>query len=345
MTSDDESEVSQKSVGTEKVICSGCKATAVRKVVICDNCKSTQHKSCHEKYGCCNKKKEQIQVNEITFDTEVLLKENVELKKIVSELEGKLEDLKESNLKLQTEKQELQQMVSNFEPPKYVSYDLFNTKMMELSTEMDKIKRKILTNGKVDSQMPLFSEVANKIQTHIPTADKKQDGTNNKILTKPSTTNKIENKQRKIMDTIINLNNDKDNNVTDPNKISDNSSVQYNKWQKVEHKQKKSRSINTIVGKSKEYSTVKTIPKFIHLHVYRLSPDTTEDNLRTLLLNKFPEVMCEKMLSKHPKVYSSFKVSVYETHHDLIMNPEVWPTGACVNRFLYLRQKSTTTIQ
>ena len=144
------------------------------------------------------------------------------------------------------------------------------------------------------------------------------------------------------MTEIINLNTDKkisqENNkdLTSPSRMV----VSNEDWQTVKQRKKK-RALSTIIGKNENCGSLKAVPKYTHLHVFRLSPDTTPDNLRNLLNGKFPEVLVEKMASKHPVQYSSYKVSVFDNNYQEVTNPEMWPTGVCINRFLYLRPRNT----
>lgn len=82
---------------------------------------------------------------------------------------------------------------------------------------------------------------------------------------------------------------------------------------------------------------LKGVPKVISLHVYRLDPETTVENLIHYLKPSFPEVLCEKLNSKHPESYSSFKVNLYEEHLEQALDPNLWPRNCCVRRFLYMR--------
>nr|CAI5868327.1 unnamed protein product [Callosobruchus analis] len=105
---------------------------------------------------------------------------------------------------------------------------------------------------------------------------------------------------------------------------------------------RRNRRKNTIVG-NREDSDVKGVPSYTQLHVYRLSRDTTMQSLTDFLKLTFPEVICEAMSSKHPDLYSSFKVQIYNKNFKKAMDPKVWPSGACVNRFLEIKKKLTTT--
>nr|XP_023028606.1 uncharacterized protein LOC111516703 [Leptinotarsa decemlineata] len=101
-------------------------------------------------------------------------------------------------------------------------------------------------------------------------------------------------------------------------------------WKEVAKKRKRS----LVIENNKETGSVKVVPKHVSLHVYRLDPQTTVNELQQSLVGSFPEVNCEALNSKFPSIYFSFKVTFYEDNFKKVMDPEEWPYGACVNRFL-----------
>lgn len=109
------------------------------------------------------------------------------------------------------------------------------------------------------------------------------------------------------------------------------------RWMDVPRK-KRRRPI--VTGKNNEMvSRVKGVPKTIALHVYRVSPNTSPKDLQEHLQDNFPEVECESIASKHPHVYSSFKVTIFESHFRKAMDPELWPYGSCIQRFFEVVKK------
>lgn len=80
---------------------------------------------------------------------------------------------------------------------------------------------------------------------------------------------------------------------------------------------------------------IKASIKYIDFHVYRLEPQTTEEEVKNYLQsNEITTVKCAKMISKYPEEYASFKVSVPENLADKIQHPDTWPRHTCINRFL-----------
>ena len=113
-------------------------------------------------------------------------------------------------------------------------------------------------------------------------------------------------------------------------------------WSEVVRRKQK-RTI--VVGNNNKSDTgivkLKGVAKTVSLHVYRLSPSTTVDQVEQFLKADFPEVKCEKLNSRQPDVYSSFKVDVYEDNLEAVMNPNIWPNNTYIRRFLYPRQTLT----
>lgn len=100
------------------------------------------------------------------------------------------------------------------------------------------------------------------------------------------------------------------------------------------------KSSKPLVGTQKT-NTLNVVPKikFSHLHVTRLSPDTTVDELKNYFQQHKQDVTCEKLNSKQPEVYSSFKVTLPAEVLDIVLNPEFWPVGVAVNRFFPKRRQ------
>lgn len=82
------------------------------------------------------------------------------------------------------------------------------------------------------------------------------------------------------------------------------------------------------------------VPSFTPLHVYRIDPTLTADELTDLVKVNFPEVKIDKLNSKYPDLYSSFKVNIHTKNFEHAMDPSKWPTGAYVQRFFYLQRKT-----
>lgn len=71
------------------------------------------------------------------------------------------------------------------------------------------------------------------------------------------------------------------------------------------------------------------------MHVCGLQPTTTEKEIDEYLRGKsINNIKCEKITAKRPDEYASFKISVPNDYLETTKQPELWPSGVRVNRFL-----------
>lgn len=68
-------------------------------------------------------------------------------------------------------------------------------------------------------------------------------------------------------------------------------------------------------------------------HVTNLDPDTDVAALSDYLKGLAPNVTVDKLNSKNPQKYSSFKVSIPEDESVCILDSSIWPNNVVVNRF------------
>ncbi|KAG5867867.1 hypothetical protein JTB14_037947 [Gonioctena quinquepunctata] len=92
-----------------------------------------------------------------------------------------------------------------------------------------------------------------------------------------------------------------------------------------------------IVGKSPNCSTA-GINKTCLLHVYKLTPSTTTEELLRDIKGSFPEAKIEKINSMFPQLYSSFTVCINQCNLEKAWDESVWPMGAHVRRFFLKRR-------
>lgn len=104
-------------------------------------------------------------------------------------------------------------------------------------------------------------------------------------------------------------------------------------WQQVSSKGVKKRNRKLIVGNFSGTATVEGVDRTITLHVSNLKPNTSTDDLCEFLRQNFPEVTCSALTSRHPDLYSSFKVGISKTNYAKAMNASMWPNKACVRHF------------
>ena len=112
-------------------------------------------------------------------------------------------------------------------------------------------------------------------------------------------------------------------------------------WSDVVKRKQKTRPtvVGTKVINEKNNVKLKGVTKVVSLHVYRLAPDTTIDELTEYLKPDIPILLCEKLNSRNPQCYSSFRIDISEEYQEIAFKPEKWPGGACVRRFFHLRQQ------
>lgn len=96
-----------------------------------------------------------------------------------------------------------------------------------------------------------------------------------------------------------------------------------------------------IVGTSQSLDNInlKAVPTMAYFHVFKLQPATTENDVIKHLQTDFPEVLCQKLVSKFPQEYSSFKISVNQENATSFLDPNRWPMGTRINKFFHIKKK------
>lgn len=106
------------------------------------------------------------------------------------------------------------------------------------------------------------------------------------------------------------------------------------------------RTDETIVGCGSEDSDTNAPAAsnkiYWYYHVFNLDPQTTVENMMTFLKPKFAEVICTQLESRHPEVYSSFKVGIDSKNVTLFLDPCNWSKGTKINRFFQPRKRIFT---
>nr|CAI5849485.1 unnamed protein product [Callosobruchus analis] len=216
-----------------------------------------------------------------------------------------------------------------------------NIKLLENNTS---------TKHNIENSKNVHSKNSTKNTTNVPAvthAEKENRPTDLQGVSNKHVTSAILNEQTKLkFNEIINLTKDQRDGqaASEPGSSSMKRIVSTGaeddsggEWKKVERKPRKR---NVVIG-NRDDTNIKGVPKYTYLHVYRIDKATTVELLLTkLLANHFPEVICESITPKHPEMYSSFRIGIYDRNFRKAMDPEIWPSGACVSRFLFLKRKN-----
>lgn len=106
-------------------------------------------------------------------------------------------------------------------------------------------------------------------------------------------------------------------------------------FQIVKNKKKYSNKRNITVGAGTN-SKLKAVVKYMYLYISKLDKDTTVNDVEKYLkYMNFNDFKCDKMESKRPDVYSSFRIGVPSHLLEKIKNPDLWPVGCYINRFFW----------
>lgn len=80
---------------------------------------------------------------------------------------------------------------------------------------------------------------------------------------------------------------------------------------------------------------LKSAPKLSFVHLYRLDPDTSELKVAEYVSNVLGinVIGCERLNSRRPEAYSSFKLTVDQMDEPQLLDPVNWPRGVCLRKF------------
>jgi len=171
-----------------------------------------------------------------------------------------------------------------------------------------------IVNDKISGNMQSFSKVVQK--------------NNDK-------THELEKKQKSVMENLININNlNKADNVSNENN-----------FQTVSYKRKQKTNKHLIHGSGTNITSLTAAPKLGHIHVCGLHPEVTDIMVQNHLKhNDIANATCEKLNSKHPTEYASYKISFPIDFLEKVKNPSMWPQGVKVNKFFHnIQRKETLT--
>lgn len=107
-------------------------------------------------------------------------------------------------------------------------------------------------------------------------------------------------------------------------------------WNVISKKQKQPKKKNNTVYGTVENTLIKGVTRYSHFHICKLQPSTcAEDVVKYLESKNICDVKCEKIVSRFPNEYSSFKVSVPFKYKEEITKAELWPQDVGINPFLH----------
>lgn len=311
--------------------CCKTKSSSVR---VCIKCGELFHISCGERFKlkiidktrviCCSSDDNDGESNIITE-----LMNNFLVKELFHAKDQIINEMKEKN-------EVMKQFIStlnNFNimkiPEKSVSLDSLQ---LPLSADIKPAADKVATkNREHDKCMTLISDNKKNVNKQTDKGDQIGKQALNVAIHKA--------KQANFMDEIIHL---VDNKQSPSNDEDGFQLVRNKKARKYNTRQKHRPIIGTFEGSSSsEESTninvLKVVPKRTFIHVSRLDPNTTCENLLNFVKLTCPQATCEALTSRMPTVYSSFKVSVTVDQLNTVMDPSFWPKGILVNKFFQKR--------
>lgn len=113
-------------------------------------------------------------------------------------------------------------------------------------------------------------------------------------------------------------------------------------WQVVKRKGRQGEngrrfSTEIIRGDNEKVESLCAAPKMAYLHIARLHPTTTADDVTRYLSQLCKGVIVERLESRQPEIYSSFKLTAAFDSLEILKNPNTWPKGATIKRFFHRR--------
>lgn len=231
-----------------------------------------------------------------------------------------------------------------------------------------------INNHSTDKQIPDNEKTpkGKNIQPELPKKYKISANTDKQPIDKTENVKKMANKQRQLMNEIVNLdiyhqeceavlpgenilgqNGEKiphgglsiePGSSANMNAEDDQPATVGDTWKVSNGRRKRTRmrgkhADTAIIGSSSETNRMKAVPEIVTLYVTRLSTETRAVDVTTQLRNRFPEVKTEEVTSRFPDIYKSFKVTLHKSNYEAAMKPDVWPAGVRVDRFFHRRPR------
>ncbi|KAJ3656330.1 hypothetical protein Zmor_015414 [Zophobas morio] len=370
--------------------CVKCKIKAI-KGPKCVSCGSIFHLSCAKLLNrvkfindysikCCDSS--DYQVNDVEYasaDLSIPLSESQEikyLKRIITEKDIVINQLREHNSLLKDHISSLN-ILEKFsglinDSSSSASKNVKSDKANQGDRSQLQIKSKAYVNPKVTdpgvnmalNQLPTNSENETLPSETTHAAGLSLSLTTSDDLNTKQNLHELEELQKTVMNSLIDINNDVSNSHPIEDLVSNNQfkEVVYKKKRNViksnvkesEANPKKSvdffstgltqNKTKPIIGTSNNRKLLSVLKKStISIHLSRLVPATTERDILDYLGTLNKDVLCEKLVSKKPDVYSSFKIEVPRDLKKTLLSPSYWPEGVLVK--IFFRRSTQQTIK
>ncbi|KAK9685157.1 hypothetical protein QE152_g38264 [Popillia japonica] len=106
---------------------------------------------------------------------------------------------------------------------------------------------------------------------------------------------------------------------------------------------KKTSRQKSIMGNNDSTITLKTVPKKAYLHLDRMHPETTPENLLQYLQLAAPEIRFDCEQIRRDNITTSFKITYPIEKIEEVYNPKLWPKGAIIRRYFVPRKNFQET--
>lgn len=362
--------------------CHYCKKKTSKKIIKCQKCNKAYHNSCADRVMCCESKiieqkttylsddiidEEETDIPSLTVSTEELLAENQELKEMNKSLNKQIVQLKQDIKRIQKENELCKaELRTNIEDKQKVDIkDFISTEIeKKFSFYLEDLNALKLKLNKLefirecDKPNPKNNSVEkNKIDKEIVSAKKHQYNSTTKNDNPGTSTQtniqELQNKQKQIMNKIINLESSPTRNTNpDINKTASTVPLEQNK-EFVQNnnnannhsnsesnndgftlpRQRKKLSQKTIIGENENSTKLRAVNPLSWIFISRLEPETTTEDVSNYLKEYDIKVLqCYKLKTFSSEI-AAFKIAVNNTDEDKVFCGEIWPKKTIVRPY------------
>lgn len=319
-----------------RISCYHCKKTVVD-YVKCYKCEYFFHPACmaqaaQKKTAICRHELIGMQVNNnLTSNlksNEVLLAENILLRQLIDEMRSKQEVLSENCLLLRDKVIFLEKRVSDLQE---------ENKNINQATTKNSITNELTGCSLAGHSSSYASKIVDPHPVGATANQMSTRGTSGIQVVKDHT----EKARQVITSREVNAAIQKAQTLSKMAEIQNLNAVPEDEgWQLQKHRRNK----RFVVGDNSECSKeLRAVPKYVSLHVTRMDPETKPEVMKTILEKEFPEVVCEKINSKYPELYSSFKITIKQENFKKAWRRDLWPQGSLVSRFFFKKGMPSQT--